>query len=453
MDPGEAPKAIDPMTRPSALVLCVALTALAAPLASAAEWSQWRGPAFNGSTTETRLPEKFSPTENVAWVTPLPGQSGATPAIWGDRVFVSSPDEKTGRLLALCIDAGTGKVLWKRETGQNRRAPRNNMASPSPITDGKTVYFFYGTAGLFAFDFKGDLLWSRDLEKDHGHNALMFGYSSSPLLYKGKLYVVAIRNRQQDRYGQAPPGETPSYLLAIDPRTGKDLWKQTRPTDAAGEVEEAYTTALPYEFGGRSEILVFGADYLTGHDAETGKELWRWGGYNPKHINHWRIIASPVVAGELVVAVGPKHSTLFAVRPDGAGRLDDSHVAWTFEKTIPDVSIPLYYQDRLYVLDDDRRIMTCLEPKTGAPKWQIELEGKHVFRASPLAADGRIYLMNEGGEVVVLAAGDPPKILHRVAMGDQEFCRSSIAAAHGRLYIRTADKLYCVALSGAPAAK
>jgi outer membrane protein assembly factor BamB len=446
-------KAIDPMPKLVALVLCSALTALAAAGAVAAEWPQWRGPAFNGSTTETHLPEKFSPTENVAWVVPLPGQSGATPVVWGDRVFVSSPDEKTGRLLALCIDAAGGKVLWKKETGQNRKAPRNNMASPSPIADGQTVYFFYGTAGLFAFDFEGNPLWSRDLAKDHGSNALMFGYSSSPLLYKGKLYVIAIRNRQQDRYGQAPPGQTPSYLLAIDPKTGKDLWKQTRPTDAAGEVEEAYTTALPYESGGRSAILVYGADSLTGHDPETGKELWRWAGYNPKHINHWRIITSVVVGGDLVFACGPKHSTLFAIRPDGAGLLDDTHVAWTFDKLICDASTPLYYQDRLYVLDDDRRVMTCLEPKTGKQKWQLELQGKFVLRASALGADGKIYLLNEGGEVIVLAAGDEPKILHRVAMGDQEFCRSSIVAARGRLFIRTADKLYCVALPGPAAAK
>ncbi|MBE3069705.1 MAG: PQQ-binding-like beta-propeller repeat protein [Planctomycetes bacterium] len=428
-----------------ALAAVIAVTlAMPAGTASAADWPQWRGPAMNGSTTETGLPATFSPTENVAWVAPMPGQSGATPIVSGDRVFVSSVDEKTQRLLALCLDLATGKVLWQRETGQNRRAMRNNMASPSPVTDGKAVTFYYGTAGLFAFDFSGTPLWSRDLEKDHGGNALMFGYSSAPLLYKDKLYIIAIRNHRAGQYGQAPEAEAPSYLLAIDPKTGKDLWKVTRPGEANGEAQEAYTTAIPYEVAGRSELLVYGADVLTGHDPATGRELWRWGGYNPRHINHWRVITSPVVAGDLAIVAGPKHSTLFAICPTGRGTLTESAVAWTFEKAVPDTSVPLLYQGRLYVLDDDRRVMTCLEPETGKPKWQLPLEGKSVYRASATGADGKIYLMSEVGEVVVLAAGDEPKILHRVAMGDAEFCRSSVVAAQGRLLIRTADKLYCV---------
>jgi outer membrane protein assembly factor BamB len=438
------------MTRRGTFILCVALAGLSPVAAAAADWPQWRGPAFNGSTAETGLPEKFSRTENVLWATPLPGPSGATPVVWGDRVFVSSVDEKTNRLLALCIDAATGSVVWKKETGQNRQAPRNNMASPSPVTDGRTAWFFYGTALLFAFDVRGDLLWSRDFEKDHGHNALMFGYSSSPLLYKGKLYIVAIRNRQQDLYGRGPPGQTDPYLLAIDPKTGKDLWKQPRVSDARGEVEEAYSSPIPYEGGGGSQILVFGADYLTGHDAETGKELWRWGGYNPRRINHWRIIPSPVVGDDLVFVFGPKHSPMYALRPKGSGLLDNSCVAWTFGKTVPDAATGLYYQGMLYVPDDDRRVMTCLDPKTGTPKWQIEMGGSQVIRASPLGADGRIYCMNEGGEVIVLASGDEPKILHRAEMSDRELTRSSIVAAGGRLFIRTTEKLYCLARAAGP---
>jgi len=420
------------------------LSVLIAVAASAENWPQWRGPAFNGSTTETDLPTVFSKTDGVKWVVPMPGASGATPAVWGDRVFVSTVDEAAGRILALCIDARDGKVLWRKDVGRDRKVPRNNMASPSPIADGKAAYFSYGTGEVFAFDFGGSPLWSRDLEKDHGRNALMFGYSSSPLLYKGRLYVVAIRNKQQNRYGQAPEGPSDSYLLAIDPQTGKDLWKQVRPTDAGDEAQEAYSTALPYEWNGRSEVLVYGADYLTGHDPATGKELWRWSGYNPRHIAHWRIIASPVVAGELVCVCGPKHSRLFAVRPEGAGALGEDRVAWTFDRLFPDAGTPLYYKDRLYVLDDDARVMTCFDPKTGARKWQLEIGGEFVMRASPLGADGKVYCVNDMGEVTVLAAGDEPKVLHRTAMGERELCRSSIVAAGGRLYVRTSTHLYCI---------
>lgn len=432
------------MKRIRCCVVAVALLSLASSLARGENWPQWRGPFFNGSTTETNLPATFSRTENVAWAAPMPGQSGSTPIVWGDRVFVSSVDEKTGGLVALCLDAATGKVLWRQETGEDRKASRNNMASPSPITDGKTVWFFYGTGSLFAFDFDGKPLWSRDLEKDHGHNALMFGYSSSPILYRGKLYVVAIRNERQNRYGKAPAADSESYLLALDPAGGKDLWKQSRPTDARDEAQEAYSTAMPYEWKGRSEVLVYGADYLTGHDAETGKELWRWAGYNLKHINHWRIIPSPVVAGELVFVPGPKHSRGFAVRPDGTGALGEDQIAWTIDREIPDASTPLYYRERLYVLEDDAKVMTCLEPKTGEKKWQLDLGGGEVLRASPLGADGKIYCINESGMAFVLEAGDEPKMLHRVKMGDGPFCRSSIVAAGGRLYIRTADRLYCI---------
>jgi len=434
-------------------IVIASLLALAAPHAAAENWPQWRGPFFNGSTTETGLPTVFSRTENVVWSVPMPGPSGATPAVWGDRVFVSSVDSKTGDLLAIALDARTGKILWQKITGKDRKVMRNNMASPSPIADGKRVYFYYGTQGLFAFDPAGKPLWSRDLEKDHGHNADMFGYSSSPLLYKGRLYVIAIRNERQDRYGKAPAAKTDSYLLAIDPKTGKDLWLQARPTDARDEAQEAYSTAIPYEVAGRSEVLVYGADYLTGHDAATGAELWRWGGYNPRHINHWRIIASPVVGGDLVFVCGPKYEHLFAVRPDARGALGEEKVAWTFDKRISDASTPLCYQDRLYVLDDNRRLLTCFEPKTGAQKWQLQISGETVIRASLTGADGKVYCIDEAGEVVVLAAGDEPKILHRTKMGGEERCRSSIVAAGGRLFIRTTDTLYCIASPAGPAAK
>ncbi|HUT32924.1 MAG TPA: PQQ-binding-like beta-propeller repeat protein [Planctomycetota bacterium] len=422
---------------------------LASTFARGENWPQWRGPFFNGSTTETNLPATFSETENVLWTTPLPGSSGATPIVWGGRIFLPSVDASTGDLLALCVDAKTGKVLWRNKTGKDRPGPRNNMASPSAVTDGKSVWFYYGTASLFAFDFEGKELWTRDLEKDHGHNALMFGYSSSPLLYQGRLYIVAIRSKRQDAYRAAPPSKevSGSYLLAIDPATGKDLWKHVRATDAVGEAQESYSTAIPREVGGRAEILVYGADYMTAHDPATGKELWRWGGYNPKKTNHWRTVPSPVVADDIVIAVGPKFSTLFALRPKGEGRLGDDIVAWRFEKRTPDASTPLFYKGRLYFLDDDRRVITCVDPKTGEQKWQGELAGRAVIRAAITGADDKLYTISELREATVLAAGDEFRILHTTKLGatGRAFTRSSIVAAGGRLLVRTGENLYCIA--------
>ena len=426
---------------PIALVLL-----LTAGAALAANWPQWRGPSFDGSTTEAGLPATFATTEGVRWTAAMPGPSGSTPIVWGDRIFVSSTDAEAGTLLAICLNANTGKEIWRRSAGKDRQVARNNMASPSPVTDGKTVWFHYGTQALLAYDFDGKLLWQRDLEKDHGHNAHMFGYSSSPLLFRGKLYLVAIRNKDQGRYGRAPKAPSKSYLLAIDPETGKDLWLQDRPTDAVDEAQEAYSSAIPFVRGDRAEILVYGADYLTAHNPDTGKEIWRWATYNPAKINHWRIVPSAVVAGDVIICVGPKHSTLFAIRPGDKGRIGKDHVAWTLDRDIPDASTPLYYQGRLYVLNDDQRKIACIDPKTGEVKWRGDLGGRGVIRAALTGADGKIYCFYEYRDVVVLEAGDAFKILHRTRMGQTSRfpARSTIVAAHGQLLIRTSETLFCV---------
>ena len=432
--------------RPSRLLFALSILAVATVSARGANWPQWRGPFFNGSTTETGLPARFSETEGVRWTAPMPGPSGSTPIVWGDRIFISSTDAQAGTLLAICLNAKTGKEIWRRTAGKDRKVARNNMASPSPVTDGKTVWFHYGTQALLAYDFDGKLLWQRDLEKDHGHNAHMFGYSSSPLLFRGKLYLVAIRNKNQGRYRRAPSAPSQSYLLAVDPETGKDLWRHDRPTDAADEAQEAYTSAIPFVRGARAEILVYGADYLTAHDPDTGKEIWRWATYNPTTINHWRVVPSAVVAGDVIVVVGPKHSTLFAIRPGTKGRVGMDHVAWTLKRRIPDASTPLYYQGRLYVLDDDQRKITCIDPKTGEVKWQGDLGGRGVIRAALTGADGKLYCFYEYRDVVVLEAGDAFKILHRTRMGQTSRfpARSSIVAAHGQLLIRNSETLFCV---------
>ena len=410
--------------------------------ASAEDWPQWRGPAFNGSTTESGLPTAWSKTENVAWVTPLPGLSGATPIVFGDRVFVTSVDAQYNDLLAICLDRTDGKVLWKKKTGKDRSVARNNMASPSPVTDGKSVFFYYGTGGLIAFDYEGKKLWEREIEKDHGPFSIMFGYSSSPLLFRGKLYIPVIQNKSANAYRQTGWKQPlDSYLLAIDPQTGKDLWKQVRRTDAVGEAQEAYTTPIPYEGPGRRSILLTGADYFTVHDPDTGVETWRWGAWNPRKINHWRIVPSVVTAPGIALIGAPKHNTFFALRLDDPEAKDP--VAWTLPRPTPDASTPLYYGGRFYILDDDARVMICVDAKTGEKKWQGSLGGDQVFRASPTGADGKIYCVNEGGRVVVLAAGDEFKILGEVTMGEG-FVRSSIVAAYGKLFIRTARNLYCI---------
>ncbi|MGD0090072.1 MAG: PQQ-binding-like beta-propeller repeat protein [Planctomycetota bacterium] len=421
--------------------------------AGAENWPQWRGPNFNGSSNETGLPATFSKTENIAWVCPMPGRAGGTPIIWDDSIFVCSGDAKTKDLLALCINRKDGSIRWKKvvATGADRQplnGRNNNMCAPSAITDGKTAWFYYGTGDLAAFDFDGNPVWARNLQKDLGTFAIMWGYGCSALLYKDKLYVPVLQCNKQV-YLPGPDKNAPrdSFLLAVDPKTGKDLWKAQRPSDAVNESLESYATPMPLEGANRAEILVFGGDCITGHNPENGEEYWRCGGFNPARQGDLRVVPSPVSAGGLVFIPPPKHrNPFFAVKAGGSGNVTQTNVAWKLGKEFsPDVCTSLVYKDMLYVLDGDaaKRNVLCLDPKTGTQKWIGQLPGNAVYWASLTAADGKMYCINEAGQVVVLAAGDEFKLLATVPLGDS-VCYSSIAIAQKRLFIRTGQNLYCV---------
>jgi len=444
---------VRPTSAGSAWLLVGLLASLAAAPSHAGDWPHWRGPFYNGSAEEKGLPETFSQTENVLWAVDMPGESAATPIVVGNRVFASSTDKDGRGLWAICLDRDTGKALWSTKVGETEpKNPSNTMASPSPVADDERAYFLYGTGDLIALDKKGERAWSRDLAKDFGPLAILWTYSSSPLLYQGRLYVIMIRNTESGRWGKVEEGQSlDSFLLCIDPKTGKDLWKHTRPTDATGECLEAYTTPVPHKFQGRSEILIVGGDYLTGHDPRTGAEIWRQA-YNPDKRGMWRLVPSAVAGGGFVFGVQPRGSNpLYAVKAGQSGSLSYDQAAWTFAGPTPDTSTPLFYKGRLYVLGGDGRdkAITCLDPETGRQIWQGELEGRAPYRASPTGADDKIYVMNMDGEAVVLAAGDEFKVLSRASMGGDSDA-ATIAVADGKLFIRTTGKLFCVGKKPGP---
>ncbi len=418
---------------------------------TAAEWPQWRGPFFNGSTEETGLPESWSMTENVAWSVDLPGAGAATPIVWQDHVFISSSDPKRDRLVAMCFDLQTGQKKWQQDLAQGiRRDSRSNFAAPSPVTDGKTVTFFYSNGELINFDFHGEKRWSRNLQEDYGTFAFLWTFSSSPLLYDGKLYLQVLqRDVPVDGRGFRDR-ENESYLLAVDPANGKTIWRQIRPSKARMESRESFTTPIPLIGTEREEILVNGGDALTGHDPQTGQELWRWGTWNPDRVPHWRLVPSPVSGDGIILACAPKRSPIYAVRTGGTGVLDDSILAWVSDderEVSADVPTPAFYDGDFFVLSDVRKSLSRVEPQTGKVKWTVRTPGDAKYEASPLAADGRIYLINFLGTVAVIDATDG-KLLHEVSMEtptDDDPVRSSIAAAHGRLLIRTSSKLFCIA--------
>jgi outer membrane protein assembly factor BamB len=419
---------------------------LLATSVQAENWPQWRGPFFNGSTTESKLPSTWSKTNNVLWVAPLPGASHATPIVWDDSVFVSSPDEDHN-LLLLCLDRRTGKARWQKQVGVGDRTHgRNNMTSPSPITDGKTVWAMYGTGDLAAFDFSGKELWTRHLGQEYGRFSIQWLYGSSPMLYKNRLYIEVLQRCENPEKPAPEPNtshELESFVLCLDPATGKNIWKHFRPTDAERESQEAYTTPMPSECSGGTEIVIAGGDYVTGQDAKTGAELWRAGGLrNYEHLGDARLVVTPLVVDGMVIVSGAKRNPMLAFHDCGKGDITSNGLAWTYAKYPTDCVTPLFYQGKLFEMDGDRQMMVCMDAKTGEVQWQKPLGNREVYRASPTGADGKIYCLSENGTAVVMSAADGT-VLSTIPM-DEGQTHATIAAAQGCLFLRTAQNLYCI---------
>lgn len=434
------------MTHNAAQLLTVILVLAASLPARAADWPHWRGPALNGSAEEQNLPDSWSVTENVLWTASLPGPSAATAVVSRGRVFVSSTAKGSPDLVALCFDAATGRELWRRKLGESSaKIPRNTMATPSPVTDGQRVCFLYGSGQLAGLDFDGNVLWQRNIETESGSISGQFGYGSSPLMHDGRLLVSVLR---RDRAWREPISKEPleSFLLAVNPATGENLWKHRRVTDALDESLDSYASPIAWDNAGRAEILLIGGDYVTAHEPQTGRELWRYG-YAPEKDSRWRLIASVVTGAGLVFGTQPRGGNdLFAIKGGGSGTLGKEYVAWTVNGPTPDVPTPLFYRGDLYVLDgvERRSVVTCFEPQTGRIKWQGKVGGNAAWRASLTAADGKIYGINEDGQAIVLAAGgDELKVLSRPDMQDGPV-QASIAIADSHLFIRTASKLTCI---------
>ena len=395
------------------------------------------------------MPSYLDPDKNLAWKTELPGSSCATPVVFGDKIFFPALEKGTKKLLAICASKTDGKILWTKEVGFGGVTNnKNDMASPSAITDGKTVWFYYGTGDLVAYDLAGNALWARNLEKEYGEFHMNWIYSASPLLHGGKLYVPVLhRNVPVAAKGAAAaPAVTSgkssdSYLLCVDPATGKNIFRHIRPTDALQESQEAYTTPLAIEVNGKTQIVILGADYVTGHDPENGTELWRSFNYDPSKSNSWRTVCGPVFAEGLIIGSPPKGGPLFAIMPTDGSKKDAS-TAWTAEKVTSDVCVPAYYKGNLYVLDGDRKKpLSCLDPKTGHVKWSVDIGGNAVFRTSPTAADGKLYFMNEKAEVVVVSTEDG-KIQSRRTLPQESASRSTIIVSDGLVIVRTSTTLF-----------
>jgi len=392
-------------------------------------WPQWRGPNLNGFSNEKNLPARWSPDDNVAWKLALPGWSGSTPIVWRDLVFLNVADGEN--LEVWCVDRNKGSVLWKRPLGSgNHKMRKQNMSSPSPVTDGRSVFVMTGTGVLKGFDFSGKELWAREIQKDYGEFGLNWGYASSPLLLDDSLYVQVLHGMKTD---------DPSYILRIDKKTGKTIWKVERPTNAIRESPDSYTTPALLRYGKIVEIVITGGDCVTGHDPATGKELWRANGLNPDNDPFYRIVASPVIFNEIIYAP-TRVKPLLALKAGGRGDVSSSHVIWSTVNG-PDVPTPVTDGKYFYVVND-RGIMWCLDAKTGQEIYGQQRLKPGTYSASPVLADDKIYITNEDGLTTVIKAGPKFEILAENALND--YTLSSPAISDGQIFIRTAQQLYCI---------
>lgn len=409
--------------------------------AAGSDWNNWRGPFFNGSSDTTNLPETLAP-ESAAWSLDLPGPAASTPIIYNGKVFLTSTEKGGNALIALCLDAANGSVLWQKNLSTSEeRFSRNTPASPSPVVNAKYACFLFGNGEFVCLEHDGKEIWRRNLVTEYGPFAYLFGYGSSPLLLDKTLYVPVLR-RQTVYRGPASDKSMTSYLLAVDIETGKTVFHQERPSDAADETTNSYITPVAATINGQLQIVLFGADYITSHDPKTGRELMRYQ-YDDSKNERARNIPSPIIDGQRLYCAMPRGTAGAAF--DLA--TPDKPLLWTTEGSAsgPDSASPAMYKGHFYMIEDRSKMLVCVDAATGTVRWKGQLDKTGMYFSAVTAADDKLYTVNENGGVTV-AAADPNEFrLLSTTSFRQPPVQSTISAAAGRLYLRTAEKLYCFA--------
>ena len=391
----------------------------------------WRGPNYNGTSAAINLPDKLDPAANLLWSTPLPGVGSSSPVVANGHIYLSSSDASTKKLRAFSVEVATGKIEWNHDVADiPPNNFRNTYASPSATADDKGATFLMGSSDLASFDNTGTARWTRKLATDYGRIANDWVYSSSTLLLNDILYVQALTRNE-------------SFLLGLNPADGKTKWKVARPTTAVGESHDSYATPIPMTTADTTTILLLGGDLLTAHDPATGKELWRFGGFNVQHKQDWRIIPSAVADDQRAYIPVARGTLTIAVKAGGSGDVTTTHSAWTLETISSDSPTPALANGTLYIIDSSRRNLHAVEAATGKLKTTVRLSAESApFSASPTIADGKLYCMSESGEVVILAV-DTLKVLSHTPLEDKGVTRSTITVIDGKLFVRTANKLWC----------
>lgn len=425
--------------RRTAILIGLAWLAAQSP-ARSENWPAWRGPRGDSTSRETGLPTAWSAERGVVWCTELPPWGTSTPAIWGDSVFVTTQHEQD--LLVLKLDRRTGAIQWTQKVGQSpteRSGPKrekqkfhqlHNLASPSPVTDGRLVVVHFGNGDLAAYDFAGALRWRRNLQTDYGTYTIWWGHANSPVLCDGLVISACM----QDSLADLADKPAVSYLVAHDIETGKERWRSSRMTGAPAEEADAYTTPLLVESDGERQLLVMGANQLDAYDPRTGNQLWFLTG-----LVGGRTVTGPTPGRGLVYVTRGMRGPLLAVKLGGRGERTASDIAWKHEKGTPDTPCTVVWDDLLFAVTDDG-IARAFDASTGRLHWTQRLPGD--YKASPLAAEGRIYFLNTAGLCTVTSASSRYEKLAENQLPDATL--ASPAAAGGHLFIRGRQALYCL---------
>jgi outer membrane protein assembly factor BamB len=419
-------------------------------MSSAANWPQWRGADGSGVSAEKNLPSDWSASKNIKWKTPISGRGHSSPIVWENKIFLTTavegevvpgakavkhmdgdkeflhPDsvgaDRKHSFKVVCLDRQTGKVLWEsvawEGTPYDNRHRKSSYAASTPATDGKLVYAFFGTEGLYAYDFNGKLAWKAMLGN---LGTVGMGTGTSPILYENLVIVQC-----DEENGAA------SFIVALDRKTGKEVWKTPR------KVQVSWSTPLLVRTAKRVELITSGTESIIAYDPATGKELWTHKGVESN------AIPSPVANSEMAFLVaGFPAKIAMALKLGGSGDLTGSpSEVWKYSKGTAYVPSPILYQDYLYIMTD-RGILTCIDARTG----EVKYEGGRIpipatFTASPVAFDGKILLTSEDGDTFIIKSGPKHEVLGTNSVGEPVY--ASPAIADGRIFIRGEHNLYSI---------
>lgn len=435
-------------------LVCLSVGATTTADTGLPHWSEWRGPFHNGMARGD-APTSWSDSKNIKWKTAIPGRGNSTPVIWGDKIFLTTavaigkapeppaaPADNAGgqrgrggpgggagplvehKFEVLCLDRKSGKVIWQKTAKvatphEGYHRAYGSFASNAPITDGKNLYAFFGSRGIFCYDLNGKLIWEKDLGVQMKMR-LQFGEGSAPAIDNERIYLV---------FDQ----ESNSFIVALDKRNGKEVWR------AARDEQSSWGTPLLVEHGGRRQLIVSATRKVRSYDVKTGKVIWECAGLGSN------VIPAPVIHnGVVYVMSGHRDPKLMAIRLGKEGDLTGTDaVVWSQTRGVAYTLSPVLHDGRLWVVTDNGQV-SCFNVATGEPYFhQVRLPRPYNFKASPVGAGGKIYLASEEGDVIILKMSDKLEVLATNTLEDQIFIASPIIV-DGEIFLRSQNTLYCI---------